>query len=50
LNAPKQALSDEEAESVVHRLERDRTDLGPDGFGHTVGRDVGLPRNRPQHG
>ena len=49
LNAPDEALGDQDAEGVVHRLERDGTDLGPDDLGHAVGRDVGLTRDRPQH-
>jgi len=48
LNAPDKVLGDQDAEGVVHRLERDGTDLGPDGLGHGVGRDVGLARDRPQ--
>jgi hypothetical protein len=48
LNAPDQALGDQNAEGVVHRLERDGTDLGPDDLGHGVGRDVGLTRYRLQ--
>jgi hypothetical protein len=39
---------DQDAEGVVHRLERDGTDLGPDGLGDGVGRDVGPTRDRPQ--
>ena len=48
LNAPDQPLGDKETQGVVHRLQGDRTDLGPDDFGHGVGRDVGLTRDRPQ--
>ena len=48
LNAPDEAFGDQDAEGVVHRLERDGADLGPDGLGHAVGRDVGLTRDRPQ--
>ena len=48
LNAPDEAAGDQHAERVVHRLERDRADLDPDGLGHGVGRDVGLPRHRPE--
>ena len=48
LNAPDQALGDQDAEGVVHRLERDGTDLGPDSLSHGVGRDVGLARHRLQ--
>ena len=44
LNAPDETLGDQDAEGVVHRLERDGTDLGPDSLGHRVGRDVGLTR------
>ena len=36
-------------QGVVHRLQRDGTDLGPDDLGHGVGRDVRLTRDRPQH-
>ena len=49
LNAPDEALGDQDAERVVHRLQRDGADLGPDGLGHGVGRDVGLTGDRPQH-
>ena len=48
LNAPDEAFGDQDAEGVVHRLERDGTDLGPDDLGHAVGRDVGLTRYCPQ--
>jgi hypothetical protein len=48
LNAADEAFGDEDAEGVVHRLERDGADLGPDNLGHAVGRDVGLTRDRPQ--
>jgi hypothetical protein len=30
-------------------LQRDCADLGANGFGDRVGRDVGLSRNRPHH-
>ena len=49
LNAPDQAFGDQHAEGVVHRLQRDGADLGPDDLGHAVGRDVRLTRDRPQH-
>jgi len=49
LNAPDEPLGDQQGERVVHRLQRDRTDLGPYDFGHGVGRDVRLTRNRPQN-
>jgi len=45
LNAPDQMLGDQDAERVVHRLERDGADLGPHGFGDRIGRDVGLTGN-----
>jgi hypothetical protein len=48
LNTPDQALGDQETKGVVHRLERDGTDLGSDDLGHTVGRDVGLTRHCPE--
>ena len=43
-----EAFGDQDAERVVHRLERDGADLGPDGLGHRIGRDVGLTGDRPQ--
>jgi hypothetical protein len=49
LNAPEKAFGDQHSEGVVHGLKRDGADLGPDDLGHLVGRDVGLPRDRPQH-
>ena len=48
LDAPDETLGDQDAEGVVHRLERDGADLGPDDLGHAVGRDVGLTRDGPQ--
>jgi hypothetical protein len=48
LNAPDKSPGDQHAESVVHRLERNGADLGPDGLGHGVGRYVGLTRYSPQ--
>ena len=48
LNAPDQPLGDQEAQGVVHRLQGDGADLGPDDLGHGVGRDVRLTRDRPQ--
>jgi len=50
LNAPDQAFGDQDGEGIVHRLERDGADLGPDDLGHAVGGDVGLTRYRPQDG
>ena len=49
LNAPEEPFGDQETEGVVHRLERDGPDLGPDGLGHAIGRDVGLASDRPEH-
>jgi hypothetical protein len=48
LYAADEALGDQDAESVVHRLARDGANLGLDDIGHAVDRDVGLTRNRPQ--
>jgi len=48
LNAPDQAFGDQDAERVVHRLERDGADLSSDDVGHGVGCDMGLARDRPQ--
>lgn len=48
LNAPDEALGDQEAESVVDRLERNRPDFGPNELGHAIGRDVGLPGHGSQ--
>jgi hypothetical protein len=48
LNAPDETLGDQDGERVVHRLQRDSTNLGPDGLGHGVSRDVGLTRHRVQ--
>jgi hypothetical protein len=50
LNAPDQSLGDEEAQCVVHRLQGNGTDLGPDDLGHGLSRDVRLPRDRAQDG
>lgn len=50
LNAPDEAFGNQDAEAVVDRLERDGPNLGPDGFGHGVGRSVGLTRDGPQDG
>jgi hypothetical protein len=50
LNAPEEAFGDQDAEGVVHRLERDGPDLGPGDLRHFVGRDVGVTRDRSQDG
>jgi hypothetical protein len=49
LNAADQSFGHQDGERVVHRLERDGADLGPDDLGHDVGRDVGLTGDRSQH-
>jgi hypothetical protein len=49
LNAPDDALGDQEGERVVHGLKGDGANLDPDDLGHTVGRDVRLPRHRPEN-
>jgi hypothetical protein len=48
LNAPDKTRRDQDAKRVVHRLQRDGTDRGPDGLGHGVGRDMGVTGHRPQ--
>jgi hypothetical protein len=48
LDAPDEPFGDQQAEGVVHRLQRDGTDLGADDFCNAVGRDMGLGRNGPQ--
>jgi hypothetical protein len=50
LDAPDQASSHQNGQGVVHRLERDGADVGPNGPGYGVGRDVGFARYRPQDG
>ena len=42
LNPPDEAFGDQEPEGVVHGLERDGPDLGPDELCHALGADVGL--------
>ena len=49
LNAPDDPFTDQDAEGVVHRLERDRTDLRSDGLGHAIRGDMRLTRYRAQH-
>ena len=41
LDAANQAFGDQEVQRVVHRLERDGADLGPDDLGYSIGGDVG---------
>jgi len=50
LDAPDDALANQHAECVVHRLKRDRADVGPHDLGDAVSCDVGLARYRPQDG
>jgi hypothetical protein len=50
LDAPDEPSGDHDPQRVIHRLKRDRADLASDDFGHSVGRDVGLPRDGPEHG
>ncbi len=49
LNPPDQTRADQEAQSVVDGLQRDRTDLGPDRLRDLVGGDVRSAGDRPQH-
>jgi hypothetical protein len=49
LDAPDEALGNQQRQGVVHRLQRDGTDPGPDDRGHGVGRDVRLTRDRPEY-
>lgn len=46
LDAPNQAFIGQDGEGVIHRLERNRTDLSPDSHGNIICRDVRLTRNR----
>jgi hypothetical protein len=48
LDAPEEVFGHQDAEGVVHRLERDGPDLGPDDLSHAVGCDVRLTRHSPQ--
>ncbi len=50
LNAPEKAFGDEDAERIVHRLQGDGPDLGPDGVGHAVRGDVRLACDDAQDG
>ena len=50
LDAPEEALVGEDAEGVVHRLARDRTDLGPHDAVDVVGGAVRPVGHRPQDG
>ncbi len=48
LNAPDDAFGDQEGERVVHRLERDGADFGPDSFGNAFRCNVRLIRHDSQ--
>jgi hypothetical protein len=48
LNPPDESFANQQAEGVVHRLERDGADLGPHNLGHAIGGDMRLDRDRPQ--
>lgn len=48
LNAPDEPFGDQHAKGVVHRLQRDGTNLGPYRLGDSIGRDVGMARDHPQ--
>ena len=50
LDAPQDALLDQDAEGVVHGLARDGADLGPDQLGHAVGGDVRVFGHHAQDG
>jgi hypothetical protein len=49
LDAPEEPFGNQNAERVVHRLERDGTDLGPNGIGNAVSGDMRPTSNGPQH-
>jgi hypothetical protein len=50
LNAPDEAGGDQDAQGVVHRLERDGTDLGPGDLSYAVGCAMGPAGYGPQDG
>jgi hypothetical protein len=50
LDAPEEALLGKGREGVVYRLDRDGTDLTPDGLGHGVGCDMRFIRDGPKNG
>ena len=45
LNAADEPFRDQHRQAVVDRLQRDRSDLLPDRFGHRISRDVGIARD-----
>ena len=49
LDAPDDAFANQDAQGVVHRLQRDRANLRPHGFGHAIRGDMRRGRHRPQH-
>jgi len=50
LNAPNQAFADQDAERVVHRLQRNGADFGSHSVRDRVGGDVRLTRYGAQNG
>ena len=50
LDPPDEAVVGQDAEGVVHRLTRNRPDLGASMFGDLFRRAVRMARHRPQHG
>ncbi len=50
LNAADESSGDKDAQSVVHRLQRDGADLSSGDVGHDVSGNVRLTGDRPQHG
>ena len=50
LNAADETFGREHTKRVVHRLERNRTDLVPDRFRDGIRGDVRLARDGPEHG
>jgi hypothetical protein len=49
LDAPDDAFANQDAQRVVHRLQRDRANLGAYGVGHAVRGDMRMPRHCSQH-
>lgn len=50
LDAPDDAFAHQDAERVVDRLQGNRANFRPDGFGHAIRGDMRVTRDRPQHG
>jgi hypothetical protein len=49
LDAPDEAFGGQNGEGVVHRLQRNGTDLGPNDSGDRIGGDVRRTRDGPQN-